>query len=138
MRNPIHNAVVEISKRDVTTCKRCGCPDLAWVKYKSGKSGLVQVSYNRPLWHGDGPAPVGLFALKFNYHNCDEYRASIADAERRASACHPKADKPRDIIADAMRVIILMESPKFEQLVSGKGPNFEAIEILMKAQSEII
>lgn len=138
MRNPIHNAVVEISKRDIVSCKRCGCPDLTWVTYKSGKHGLVQVAYNRPLWRGDGPAPVGLYALKFNYHNCAEYLAGKADAERRTSQCHPKADKPREILADAMSVIIQMEAPSnYAQFVAGKGPNFEAMEILMQAQSQI-
>lgn len=138
MRNPIHNAVVEISKNQITSCKRCGCHDLAWVSYKSGKHGLVQVSYNRPLWRGEGPAPVGFYALKFNYHNCAEYLAGKADAERRANACHPKASNPREIIADAMRVIIALETPNnYSQFVAGKDANFDAMEILMAAQSSI-
>lgn len=139
MANPIRNAVVQISKRDLVTCKRCGCPDLAWVTYKSGKRGLVKTAGERPLWRGDGPAPEGLFALKFNYHNCAEYTAAIADAERRASLCHPKAENPKEILADAMKVIIAEEvAIKFEQFIAGAGPHFEAMEILLNAQSQVI
>ena len=137
-RNPIHNAIREITKRDLRVCNRCGCPDLAWVQYKSGKWGLVETAVQRPFWRGEGPAPEGLFALKFNYHRCDEYLASKRDAEKRASDCHPKADKPREIIADATKVIIaLCVTDKFAQLVAGKGPLFEAMEILGKASSEV-
>ncbi len=138
VHNPIHNAVKEITKRDLRVCNRCGCPDLALVQFKSGKWGLVQTAAQRPFWRGEGPAPVALYALKFNYHRCDEYLATKHDAEKRASDCHPKADKPREIIADAMRVIVTeCIADKFAQLTAGKGPLFEAMEILMKAQSEV-
>lgn len=136
--NPIRNAVVEISKKQIVSCSRCGCPDLAWVTYKSGKRGLVKIARQRPLWYGNGPAPEGLFALKFNYHNCAEYIAHRQDAERRASECHPKASKPREILTDAMRVIMALEAPtNYAQFVAGVGPNYEAMEILLTAQSAI-
>jgi hypothetical protein len=139
MRNPIRNAVVSITKRDLVKCNRCGCPDLCWVKFKSGKSGLVQTAVQRPLWRGESPAPEGLFALKFNFHRCEEYLAVKADAERRANGCHPKADKPRDILVDAMRPIIAdCARDNYRQLQAGQGPLFEAIQILTNAMSEVL
>lgn len=138
MRNPIHNAIVPITKRDIVSCKRCGCPGLAWVKFKSGKSGLVETAVQRPFWRGQGPAPEGLFALKFNYHNCEAYKANKLESERRASMCHPKADNPAAILADAARVIINeCVADKYEQLKAGKGPLFEAMEIILNAQSQV-
>lgn len=138
MHNPIHNAVKEITKRDLRSCNRCGCPNLAWVQFKSGKWGLVETACQRPFWRGEGQAPVGLYALKFNYHRCDAYLASKQDAERRANECHPKASNPREILADATKVIITQcVADKFAQLTAGSGPLFEAMEILMKAQSEV-
>lgn len=138
MKNPIHNAIVSITKRDLKVCNRCGCPDLTWVQFKSGNWGLVETAVQRPFWRGQGKAPEGLFALKFNYHRCAEYIAAKQDAEKRASDCHPKADRPLEILADAMRVIITeCVADKFAQLTAGSGPLFDAMEILLKAQSEV-
>jgi len=83
MANPINNAIKAITKRDLVTCKRCGCHDLAWVQFKSGKWGLVETASRRPFWRGDGPCPEGLYALKFNYHRCDDYRKGQAAIELR-------------------------------------------------------
>lgn len=142
MKNPIRNAVVEISKHDLVTCKRCGCPDLAWVTYKSGKHGLVETACSRPLWRGQGPAPVGLFALKFNYHNCAEYTAQMEEIKRRSSQCHPKADKPREIISDAISYLVLQYAhenggPSGWSKVPITAPIMQAIEILSAAASKI-
>jgi hypothetical protein len=142
MGNPIRNAVKEISKKDLVTCKRCGCPDLAWVQYKSGKWGLVDTAVQRPLWRGDGPAPEGLFALKFNYHRCEEYTKLKAEIERRASECHPKADNPAAIVADACSPIIKeIYSHGAEVgnkiMVDDNHPLRQALELLLNAQSTI-
>lgn len=141
MANPIRNAVVQISKRDLVSCKRCGCPDLAWVKYKSGKSGLVETATQRPLWRGYGPAPEGLFALKFNYHNCQRYTELKNEVERRATMCHPKADNPAAILADAMSVVIHDiysngTDVATKILLDEKHPLNQALHIMIKAQSE--
>lgn len=139
MRNQIHNAVVSITKRDLVSCKRCGCPDLAWVKFKSGKSGLVETAGTRPFWRGEGPAPEGLWALKFNYHRCETYTAAKEEAVRRSSFCHPKADKPREILTDAGRVIIAEAAREggLQRFADVNDPIFKAMEILLTAQSSV-
>jgi hypothetical protein len=113
--NPIVNLIQLISPRDLRVCNRCGCPNLACVKYKSGKFGLVQTSTSRPYWQGDSQAPQGLWAVKNAFHNCAEYtakqaahnaelakyQAAIDDKKMRSEWCHPKADNPEQILADA-------------------------------------
>lgn len=139
MRNPIRNAVVSITKRDLVSCKRCGARDLAWVQFKSGKWGLVETACQRPFWRGEGHAPEGLFAMKFKYHKCEEYLAIKAELERRASQCHPKADNPAMILADAMRPLIFeaAQNGGLERLGNENDPLGQAFHILMNAQSSI-
>jgi hypothetical protein len=141
MGNPIKNAVIQITKRELVTCKRCGCTDLAWVKYKSGKSGLVQTAVRRPLWRGEGPAPEGIFALKFNYHNCDEYREQLAFAaetvrlsELSKTLPHPKAEKPSDILTDAVVYLFRNYAKDFQDVDS---PVFQAVQIMSDATKAI-
>ena len=139
MRNPIRNAIQSITRRDLVTCKRCGCPDLAWVKFKSGKSGLVKTAGERPFWRGEGPAPEGLFALKFNFHRCDEYRTAIAQAEetRRIieSAPHPNAANPGKILGNALAHLLVAHGPAaFSNL---DHPVCQAAGILAEAASQV-
>lgn len=139
--NPIRNAIVPITKRDLVSCKRCGCTDLAWVKFKSGKSGLVETAVTRPFWRGNGPAPEGLWALKFNFHNCDEYRKLQTEIQLRASMCHPKADKPREILADAISHVIhttLNEiGPAGFAKLTMENTEMQAIELLSRLAGQI-
>lgn len=109
MRNPINNLIVPISPKSLKTCNRCGCDRLAWVQLKSQKWVLVRTATERPYWQGDSPAPEGLWAVKNAYHNCDEYRQqqakhtkAVEDCKLRETWCHPKADKPLDIMADIL------------------------------------
>ncbi len=139
-RNPIRNAIVPITKRDLVTCKRCGCPNLAWVKFKSGKFGLVETACERPLWRGDGPAPEGLWALKFNFHNCEQYLNLKADIERRANECHPKADTPRDILVDASSHLIGLAATSPEgvaRFANPADPLAQALQIILDAINRV-
>lgn len=137
-RNPIQNAVLPISKRDLKTCKKCGCPNLAWVQFKSGKWGLVHTTTERPLWRGEGPAPEGLFAAKFAHHNCAAYLEEQARREALKDPCHPKAANPAAILADAASRIIrlAMEEPgKTMIFCDDKHPLTEALTLIVEAQS---
>lgn len=143
MRNPIVNLIQSISPRDLKTCNRCGCPDLAWVKFKSGKWALVHTSTSRPFWHGDSQAPQGLWAVKTSYHNCAEYIAkqaeratelakyqtAIDDKKMRSDWCHPKADNPIEILKDA--VVYLWST--YEEFQDENSSIREAGNILMTA-----
>jgi len=142
MTNPIRNAVVPLTPRDLVRCKRCGCPDLAWVQFKSGKWAPVQTACRRPLWRGQGPAPEGLFALKFNYHRCEEYRALQAEIERRNSQCHPKADRPAEIVADAAGYLIRQmyangAAEATTRITNENDPLTAAIHLLAKKAAEV-
>lgn len=136
MSNPIRNAIKPITKRDLVSCKRCGCPNLARVKYASGKWGLVETSVERPFWRGDGAAPEGLWALKFNYHNCEKYLADNKEAELRANACHPKAHNPAEILADSFSAVIAnaVANGGLQQLTDESNPYHIATRIIMEAQ----
>jgi hypothetical protein len=91
------------------------------------------------MWRGRGPAPVGLFALKFNFHKCEEYTALKLEIERRASMCHPKADNPAAILADAMHVVIMNASAaKDLMLLSDEThPIGQAYAIIANAMSQV-
>jgi hypothetical protein len=127
-RNPINNLIKPISKHDLRVCNRCGCENLAWVQYKSGKWGLVKTTTTRPFWQGESQAPEGLWAVKTAYHNCDEYRAEqeekakelakyqadIDDREMRSKWCHPKADNPVQILMDAFTHLYIHNINEFQ------------------------
>lgn len=138
-RNPIGNAIVSITPRDIVRCKRCNCPNLAWVKYKSGKSGLVETATQRPFWKGNGPCPEGLYALKFNYHKCEDYINLCKEIERRNSLCHPKAENPAEILSDAMRVLILECAQLKDFMLLSNEDHYigQAFAILRDAQAKV-
>jgi hypothetical protein len=147
-QNPIQNLIKSITARDLKTCSRCGCQNLAWVQYKSGKWGLVGTSTRRPYWQGEGVAPTGLWLIKTSFHNCEEYKNKKAeeaeqlakyqvaydDKQTRAAWCHPKADNPGEILTDAFVYLYKTYLVEFQDV---KSPIFQAANILGKAAAYV-
>jgi len=78
--NPIRNAVELASERKLISCKRCGCPRLAWVQLKSQRWVLCETSYKRPFYTGDNQTPEAqpgmVYANKTRIHNCAAHALS--------------------------------------------------------------
>ena len=133
---PRPHSTEAISNRQLVKCSRCGAPDLCWVTYKSGKHGLVQTALHS---NGRYQEPT-LVACRFQFHNCAEYTQVKTEIERRNSQCHPKADQPAKILADALHHIIdqIVDTPNgLETLNEKSHPLTQAFEILLAAQSSI-
>ena len=82
------NAQVLVSKHKLTSCKRCGEADLAWVFMNNGKWILCPTT-SRKLWvaeDGDGSLPKGfVIAIKMRPHQCGETeRKQLAQQQRVA------------------------------------------------------
>lgn len=78
MRNPIQNMITLVPTNKLVTCKRCTCPELAWVESKkTGKWYLVHTSGTRPCYRGENQAPEApngyRYAVKTAAHSCDEW-----------------------------------------------------------------
>ena len=145
--------ITSITERDLRVCNLCGCTDLAWVKYKSGKWGLVHTTTRRPGYSGEHEAPRGLWAVKTAFHKCADYKAKkaakkaaevaqiaeyqsvIDDSALRSEWCHPKADKPLEILTDAFIYLYTTNINTFSDLNSAVR---KATDILTTATNDII
>jgi len=91
-----------------TTCNRCGCTDVAWAQNRKGKWYLVEGGYCHP---GNKGTKYMMYS-KLKYHNCNKYRARIAEIEQGGIDAEKKAEK----LAELKR-----EAPKYGYGVTDEG-----------------
>src|SRR5258708_15838296 len=95
--NPIRNAVVLVLEKKLVSCKRCGCPRLAWIQLKSLRWVLCETSIKRPFYTGDNQTPEAqpgtVYANKTAIHDCGKLALSNAryGVETDLSPALPKA-----------------------------------------------